>query len=88
MPKDDGVHNYFFGGLPEMPWKKENKEMNNYKLAELERIVERIKEWAYQNEVLDTGMEDLWVGESGIYNDKDDWKESWIEQFNDENWSD
>ena len=21
MPKDDGVHNYFFGGLPEMPWK-------------------------------------------------------------------
>ena len=24
MPKDDGVHNYFFGGMPEMPWKKEN----------------------------------------------------------------
>jgi len=25
MPKDDGVHNYFFGSTPEMPWKRDKQ---------------------------------------------------------------
>lgn len=24
MPKEDGVHNYHFGQMPEMPWKKKD----------------------------------------------------------------
>jgi hypothetical protein len=41
-------------------------------------------EQAYKNEVVDTIMEDLWVGEGKMYDSKEDWVEQkvneWLEE--------
>jgi len=37
MPSDDG-HNYFFGSMPEMPWKKKRKE------SWLKRLMTKIRQ--------------------------------------------
>lgn len=43
MPKDDGVHNYFFGGLPEMPWKQKPPTTPEY----LREIADKIESGEY-----------------------------------------
>ena len=50
-------------------------------VAEAERIIEVALEERYQDEVVDTGMEDLDIGEDGYYADKSDWLDSRLDEW-------
>ena len=49
--------------------------------TEAERIIEIALEERYQEEVVDTEMEDLDIGEDGYYADKSDWLDSRLDEW-------
>lgn len=45
------------------------------------RIIYLMAEAAYKEQVVDTEMEESWVGEGKEYADKQDWLDSYIDQY-------
>ena len=51
------------------------------RVEELFLVIKRIQEYAYKAEVIDTEMEDLIIGDGKEYADKQDWMDTWLDQF-------